>query len=178
MFVGVRSLIPAFCFVASLVAPIAAARATIITFEAIDLTDVVPGENLYRYVYSLDAFPYDAGYGFSIYFPFFLHTALESPPPAVSADWDVLSLQPDWGLPADGIYDALALVSEPATLSGFTIDFVWLGSGAPSSQFFLVYDSAFNPVESGQTFPVPESGTFCLLSIGLVLLRSAAACRR
>jgi hypothetical protein len=153
-------------FLCSIAAP---AAAVTISFEVTDLPDALPGEDLYRYEYSLSDFPFPAGYGFSIFFNHALYTSLESPPPPVGPDWDILSIQPDPGLPDDGLYDALALVDTPATLSGFTIEFVWLGAGVPGSQPFVIYDSAFETIESGQTrtrvVGVPETP-----ALGLILL--------
>jgi hypothetical protein len=145
------------------------APAATILFEVTDLPDLVSGEDLYRYEYSLSEFPFPAEYGFSIVFDRALYTSLESPPPSVGTDWDVLSIQPDLALPDDGLFDALALVDAPATLSGFTIEFVWLGNGVPGSQPFLIYDSAFETIESGETrarpVAVPETP-----ALGLILL--------
>ena len=124
------------------------------------------GEDLYRYSYALSDFPDSADFGFSIFFDAALYSSLESPPPSVGSEWDVLSLEPDPGLPADGLYDALALVDSPTTLAGFMIDFVWLGTGAPGSQPFVIYDTSFATVESGPT--VPEPGTLVLLGSALI----------
>jgi hypothetical protein len=147
----------------------APAQAVTVFFEVTDLPDALPGEDLYRYEYSLSDFPFPAGHGFSILFDPALYASLESPPPPVGPDWDILSIQPDPGLPDDGLYDALALVDTPATLSGFTIEFVWLGNGGPGSQPFLIYDSTFETIDSGQTRPrlvaVPEPP-----ALGLILL--------
>jgi len=88
-------------------------------------------------------------------------------------DWDVVVLQPDAGLPADGILDALALVSGIApggTLGGFSVLFDFLGPGTPGAQAFEVIDANFNTVDSGSTTPrvatAPEPGTIALVSLG------------
>ncbi len=148
------------------------AAAITIIFETTDLADVTPGEDLHRYSYTLSDFPYATGFGFSVLFDPNLYASLESPPPAVGSDWDILSIQPDQGLPDDGLYDALALADLPTELTGFTIDFLWLGAGVPGSQPFVVYDASFAPVESGQT--VPESGTLALLAMGFTGLHAHA----
>ena len=147
--------------------------ATSIRFEALDLPDTTPGEDLYRYEYSLSDFPHPAGYGFSIRFDPALYASLESPPPEVGPDWDLLSLQPDPGIPDDGLFDAQALVAAPATLAGFAITFVWLGPGAPGSQPFEIYDPTFSTIESGATVVVPEPTTLTLLAVGLTALSRA-----
>jgi hypothetical protein len=157
---------------AALCSMAAPARAVTIFFEVTDLPDALPGEDLYRYEYSLSDFLFPAGYGFSILFDHALYTSLESPPPTVGPDWDILSIQPDPGLPDDGLFDALALVDAPPTLSGFAIEFVWLGTGIPGSQPFQIYDSAFETIESGQTqirtVAVPEPRALGLLVLTLI----------
>ena len=150
------------------------APAATISFQATDLPDRLPGEDLYRYVYLLSDFPHPAGHGFSVVFDYLLYASLEAPPPTVGSDWDVLSIQPDLAVPDDGLFDALALVNAPATLTGFTIEFVWLGEGVPDSQPFVIYDSAFTTIESGLTVaapavPVPEPASWLLLSLGALL---------
>lgn len=150
------------------------APAATISFQVTDLPDRLPGEDLYRYAYSLSDFPYPAGHGFSIAFDHLLYTSLEDPPPSVGSDWDVISIQPDLAVPDDGLFDALALVDAPATLTGFMIEFVWLGGGVPGSQPFVIYDSAFATIESGVTVAgpavaVPEPALGLLLSLGALL---------
>lgn len=163
-------------FLSALAGP---AAATTIFFEATDLPDRLPGEDLYRYAYSLSDFPFPARYGFSIAFDHMLYASLESPPPSVGSDWDLLSIQPDPALPDDGLFDALALVDFPATLSGFTIDFVWLGGGVPGSQPFVIYDSTFATIESGRTVAVteppavPEPPALGLILLSLIALLCA-----
>ena len=145
-------------------------HATGISFSTTDLPDVVVGENLYRYNYSISEFSHPAGFGFSVLFSPTLYTLLQSPPPSVGPDWDIISLQPDTGLPDDGLYDALALVESPSPLSGFSVEFVWLGSGTPGSQPFVLYDQSFSIIETGQTTAIPEPSVATLLALSLVAL--------
>ena len=71
-------------------------------------------------------------------------------------------------------------------LTGFTVDFTWLGAGAPGSQAFTVYDSAnLNVLDTGFTTPVgvpppPPPGLPQPSSVALVLLAliGVAASRR
>ena len=72
-------------------------------------------------------------------------------------------------------------------LAGFTVDFTWLGAGAPGSQAFTVYDPAnLNLLDTGVTTPVglppppPPPGLPEPASVALVLLAlgGAAAARR
>jgi hypothetical protein len=149
----------------------ASASAVSIRFSVLDLPDTSPGDDLFRYDYTLTDFAYAAGFGFSVLFDPGLYAFLESPPPAVT-DWDILSLQPDPALPDEGLYDALAQVDGPVVLSGFSVEFVWRGPGSPGAQPFVVYDPAFGTVESGNTLPIPEPGTLALLASGLAALRA------
>ncbi len=157
------------------------ASATTIFFEVTDLPDQLPGEDLYGYEYSLSDFPFPAGYGFSVFFDHMLYASLESPPPPVGSDWDLLSIQPDPALPDDGLFDALALVDAPATLAGFTIEFVWRGGGVPGSQPFVIYDSAFATIESGRTttrtVAVPEPPALGLILLSLIAQLLWARCK-
>lgn len=60
-------------------------------------------------------------------------------------------------------------------LGGFEASFNYAGGGIPASQYFEVYDSAYNLVDSGWTTPVPEpmSAVACA-----VTLLAAAGLRR
>lgn len=150
------------------------AAATSIEFNVADLPDVAPGEDLWRYSYFVSDFT--TGSGFTIFFDYQLFTSLESPPPVVNADWDVITLQPDPNLPDDGAYDALALTSNPSLGDPFEVSFVWAGPGSPGSQPFVVFNALFQTIETGQTTLVPEPGVSTLVAMGLLFL--AAARRR
>jgi PEP-CTERM motif-containing protein len=155
------------------------AAATTISFQATDVADRLQGEDLYLYAYTLSDFEYPAGYGFTVVFDRLLYSSLQVPSRPVGTDWDVLAIQPDFALPDDGLFDAMALVDAPATLTGFAIEFVWLGAGVPGGQPFVVYDSTFATVESGLTVaapilpdpgvPVPEPASGILLGLGALL---------
>jgi hypothetical protein len=152
-----------------LLVPVAISGATTISYEATDLTDTTPGEDLWQYSYTVDDFLFNnMNYGFTIFFDYSLYADLEDPPPYVNSDWDLLVWQPDSGIPDDGAYDAFALADGASLADPFTVSFVWLGIGAPGAQSFDVYDTAFDTVESGQTAPVPEPGTILLVGSGLL----------
>lgn len=146
------------------------AAATTIVYEATDLTDIVMGEDLWKYTYYVSAF---AGAGFTVLFDYQRYTSLESPPPVVNGDWDPITFQPDPLFPDDGAYDAFALSSTPSLADPFEVSFVWLGPGLPGDQPFVVYNQSFQTIESGQT-AVPDPSTGMLLAVGLIGL---ARCR-
>jgi hypothetical protein len=97
-----------------------------------------------------------------------------TPPP--NADWDTLALQPDPGLPADGLYDALALVNNASLADAFVVDFIWRGTGTPGTQRFEIFDDTFAVIDEGGTIPaggptpIPEPTTLALVLSGAALL--------
>jgi len=117
--------------------------------------------------------------GFSVFFDPALYANLQDLGSASTTSWSVLMLQPDTALPADGLFDALALIDfPPFTTAGTAFDVAvdWLGSdGSPGSQPWEIYD--FDPVarltvlQSGTTASVvPEPGSAVLLGFGLLIL--------
>lgn len=157
--------------------------ATTITYHAIDLPDQVAGEDRWRYNYAVTGRMFDADQGFSIYFDISLYRDLDISAHPANDDWDVLAFQPDENLPADGLYDALALVNGASLLNWFTVDFVFLGAGPPGSQPFDInqFDSQGNLVgvlESGFTTAIPEPGPLTLTLIGLSAFLAGRALMR
>jgi len=95
--------------------------------------------------------------------------------PLLTADWDQLVLGSQPGLPA--LFDLLALgapLDGGASLSGFAIEFEWLGAGTPGSQTFLVLNpDTFDTVSQGRTVAavsVPEPASWMLALAGLALV--------
>jgi len=154
------------------------AQAITIFYQATDLADAVPGEDLWQYSYTVTDFVFPMNWGFSIFFALGLYEDLEDPPPVVNADWDVLSIQPDPNLPDDGFYDALALVDNASLADTFLVSFTWLGGGTPGSQPFTVNEFDEQgvclqcPFLTGETVPVgqtvPEPSTVVLVGTGLL----------
>ncbi len=77
-------------------------------------------------------------------------------------------------------YDVFALgggIPDGATVSGFSVEFLWLGQGTPGDQSFQIYDpQSFDLLASGTTSSaVPEPSAFFVVGIALV---SAAWIRR
>ena len=157
-------------FLILLFLPFGAANAGTILYEATDLVDTTPGEDLWMYSYVLNGFTFFENYGFQIFFDYMLYSNLEDPPPLVNLDWDPIVFQPDLGLPDDGIYDALALVDNPSLADPFTVSFVWLGAGSPGTQLYEIYNENFDIIATGETTVIPEPTTIILLGSGLLSL--------
>ncbi len=175
-----RRLIQRAIFVLLLAAP-GTAQATVITFEAIDLDDVVAGSDLWQYRYQVNDREFEPFQGFSIFFDPAVVTSVDPFVPSAGIDWDVLVLFP--GAPGDAhVYDALSLVAGASLANGFVVNFVLAGgAGAPGAQAFSVnaFDEQLNflgVLEEGTTIPaliaaVPEPSTLVLVGAGLGLLR-------
>ncbi len=158
-----------------LLCPFAVTQATTITFTASDLPDSTPGEDLWRYDYTVTGRSFLQSEFFDIYFEPNLYGTLTAGP-APDPGWDVLILQqPD---PANlppfdrGIFDAFALTDNPPLLDAFSVSFVFLGAGSPGPQLFEIFDADSELVESGITSVpgeevIPEPSTAALLLIGL-----------
>jgi hypothetical protein len=156
------------------------ASATSITFTSTDLADLVEGQDLWMYEYVVSDRVFDVDQGFSIYFETLLYGELDLAT-QISPDWDILTFQPDPGLPSDGIYDALALVNNASLAQLFTVTFVWLGApgSAPGLQAFTVNqfdaDGNISFLESGSTTPagssssIPEPSSLLFVSSGLTI---------
>jgi hypothetical protein len=159
-------------------------HAIVIKFEAEDLLEINPAQDLWQYRYRVSGFTFDKNFGFSILFDPALYSDLEDPPPPVNADWDAAVLQPDPALPDDGLYDAVAMVDGASLADLFRVNFVWLGGRGttPGSQPFTVnqFDDQGGcvacPVLEGRTVPaegtavIPEPGTLWLIGTRLAAL--------
>jgi hypothetical protein len=133
------------------------AGAATIIFTATDLVDSMPGQDLWEYSYRVSDLALAANQGFAIRFDQTLYLDLQSPPPWVNGAWNVMTLQPDLGLNADGLYDALALQGNPSLANSFSINFVWLGSGTPGAQPYEIYDTDFATLARGETVAPPPA---------------------
>jgi hypothetical protein len=93
-------------------------------------------------------------------------------PPA--AAWNELVIQPDPLLSDAGYYDALALaggIPVGGGVSGFAVQFDWLGTGLPGAQPFDIVDpQTLQPLYSGTTVPEP-AGLLLLALAGLLARR-------
>jgi len=151
-----------------------------VTYTVTDLPDTTPGQDLWRYHYSISG-PLTASNAINVLF---------SPPASYSnllvtgstSGISPLVAQPDPALPADGMLTVTALNTLLATdVETVDLDFVWLGgpTAAPGSQAYEVLDDSFNTVSSGQTQlagtqpgpqPVPEPGPLALITAALLAL--------
>jgi hypothetical protein len=169
-----KNVVCGLLLVAAFVLTPSAAGATIIEYQATNLTG-----DIWQYDYFVADGLFNAQQGFVVFFDESLYADLlpvtPSPP-----DWDVLSTNPDIVLQSDGTYDALALVDNPLFAGPFSVSFTWLGlaGSTPGSQIFDVYNldaSGFpESIESGVTSlpdtptPIPEPSTLLLVSAGVV----------
>jgi hypothetical protein len=143
------------------------------------------GGNVYRYVYSIT----NSGGSpvvqlFDILFDTSLYqesSLLIVTPAPLSSQWaqQILHSVPP-AVPA--AYDAFAItggIPAGTTITGFSVQFTWLGSGTPGPQPFQVYDATtFSLLQTGATLlaptSVPAASTVSLSLLGLGLAVAAA----
>ena len=153
------------------------ARAVQVYYEVESL-----GGNRWVYAYQLDRFPYDAGYGFSVFFDPDLYGAIATETPGPGPAWSALVVQPDTGLGAEGFYDAEAVSYNSTHFVTFRVSFDWLGAGPPGDQPFEVREPSpsFAAIESGTTI-APEPAALAqhaitALSIAALAIRGRSRC--
>lgn len=158
---------------------VSTAQAASVTYQATDLTDTTPGQNLWQIDYTVSG-PLDLFQGINLLFA-----------PEQFADIMLLSnsspdlldvapiLQPDAGLAADGLLTITALGSLDTTFSGkLGVSLVWSGSGTPGAQPYEWLDDSFNVIASDVTTPVPEPEAIWLLLAGLLTAAATGAASR
>jgi hypothetical protein len=91
---------------------------------------------------------------------------------ALATDWSQQFLASGIGVPA--AFDLMAKGSGIAVggqVSGFAVEFHWLGAGGPGNQPFEVYDAVtFDKLAQGITSAVPEPETWLMLLAGTPIL--------
>jgi hypothetical protein len=151
--------------------------AAAVTFEVSDAGLPGPEDALYRYTYSISGLSLHKNVEIDIRFDPTLYGPLSAgiAPP----DFDVLLLQPNNPTGAFGDYKPLALVDDPNMSGPFSVEFVYLGDGAPGAQPFLIneYDDNLNFVRTigaGSTQAVsdvvPEPATLLLAGGALLMI--------
>ena len=155
------------------------AHAGVIKYTASDLADVTPGEDLWRYDYTVSGHAFVQSEFFDIYFVPSLYANLMSAT-GPNTDWDVAILQqpkPDNLPPFDtGIFDFFALLDNPSLTGTFSVTFTYLGAGSPGAQPFEFFGADSALLQSGETSKpvsgIPEPSSVALALVGLAALVS------
>lgn len=157
----------------SLCAASSLASATV-TYTTTDLPDVVSGQDLWRYHYTVGA-PLAAFNTVNLLFTPTLYSDLDVT--GSSAGVSALVTQPDAGFSADGQVTVTALADILGTATEtIDVDFVWLGTtGTPGSQRYELLDDQFSLLGSEQTRLAgsqlaPEPASLSLMMLGLLAL--------
>ena len=144
-----------------------------ISYSFTDIADPVPGADRWEVDYRAQGAlnPFD---GFNVLFApsDFINLSADSAP----AGWSTYTLDPF--PPGDGIFSA-TFDGSGSLPADFLVSFDWLGTGAPGSQSFEVFDANFELIGGGRTTlqgtgpnPVPEPGTLLLFVGGLAAIVS------
>jgi len=156
------------------------AKAVVIQYTVHDL-----GLGRWEYAYYLSDATFNQFQGFQTDFDYNSYAALNAFPPAPNGDWGPITFDPDPGLFANGIYDAISFVSNASLLDPFVVSFDWSGVGQPGAQTFRVYSCDDEYCSGGITFgpsgmtvarngggggpiPVPEPWSPLMFGIGLL----------
>lgn len=149
---------------------VADANASLISYDVTSL-----GGTTWRYDYTIANDSLEVPVEeFTVYFAAGSFLSLRSP--AGPNNWDVLAVEPDTALPDDGFFDALALIGglmPGGVQNGFSIEFDFLGSDTPGSQFFEFLTASLDILDVGFTqpaaapAPVPEPASGPLFASAL-----------
>ncbi len=155
-----------------------AASALTISFTAVNLANTSPGQDLWRYQYTLNGAvsQFDV---IRLSFDDQLYGTLSNGQPSTSTSLQVQPLLQ----PATGIDGSFALrVIGPSTVysdrSGVSVDVVWKGVGTPGAQPFALLSQSGATLLTGTTSTVPEPTGTAMMALGLLWLASRQARRR
>jgi hypothetical protein len=145
------------------------------------------GGGSYRYTYDLSGVSLMVNQELFIVFDQLLFSSLSNGVTPGGGVFDLLLLQPNNPVGADGGYSLVALTDGPPMAGPFSVDAVYVGSGAPpAGVVFEINQLDANGGFSSSIVPrstgVPEPGTFLMLLSGsmavLALQRAAQRSRR
>ena len=144
-------------------------NALTIEYQAINLANTTPGQDLWRYTYKISGYTFAVNEGLDIYFSQTLYGALSNPQPMLGPQWFASSSTVIDPGGAPQIYDVITVVPNPSLDVVFSVDFVWLGQGTPGSQPFDAYrtiNGGLGVFDAGRTVAttVPEAGSSLLLA--------------
>lgn len=159
---------------AALVGLPAVANGLSVQVTATNLGDTTPGKDLWQYLYMVSGGLVNTNEGFTIFFDPNLYSDLQNPQAVPSSDWNVDIVHPDPSIPADGFFDALALVSPASLTTLFTVEFTWLGgsNATPGVQPFQTYActdaTCANVTITSSGITIPEPPLIALFMAGLI----------
>ncbi len=148
------------------------------------------GGNSYRYDYALQNYSFLEGDELAIEFPADQYASISNGEPSASPDWDLLLFAPNSPPGAAGVYSLYALVDAPDVTVAFSVDFSWMGVGAPAAQTFSLnrYDpntgefleiaqQGITRMEGAAAVPEPSSTLLLLPGMLLILFRGFKTAR-
>ena len=162
-------------------APPAALADIQIVYQTEDLPDAEPGQDLWRYTYTVSGWAFGELDGFRIYFP--THSFSDVDIIDIPTQWDAVALVPDEVFP-DQAFLAQALENTSSTAT-FMVEFRWLDDipNTPGSQRYELFDPDLVVLDPpgtlgtiSQVIPEPQTGPFVLT--GLALLAALSMRRR
>jgi PEP-CTERM motif len=161
----------------------ALAHAASVSYQATNLADLVPGQDLWQLDYTVQG-PFEAFASINLLFEADRYAALQVAGMVPPGSLDTLLSPADVQLGVDGQLILSALKPLPdAFTSQVSVRLVWLGQGSPGSQRFEWLGPDFDIQASGLiplTSPVPEPTSLALAmtGAGLGLAWGARARRR
>lgn len=140
------------------------------------------GGNTYRYSYDLSGVTLMVNQELLIVFDRFLFSALSAPVSPGLPQFDLVLLQPNNPVGADGGYSLVSLVNQPSMAGPFSVDATYTGQGAPPGGVTfeinqLNESGGFVNSVTPRLAGVPEPGTFSMLLLGSMAALAGAAQR-